>query len=113
CSVEQMIDRASETVRRLLQLCAVRLWLLQRRGHGRERRLQFVRNGIEKRFLKFLRLTGDLRFAALFQRTFFVYEKRELGGESVEQFSLLNCRQIGEPNTAHSLSAVAGDEWDM
>ena len=91
--IEQMIDRAGETSHGLLQLRAIGLRLLQRRGHGGEWRFQFVRDGIEKRLLKFLRLAGDLCGAALFQRALFVHEKRELRGKSVEQFALLDRRR--------------------
>src|SRR4029077_4147536 len=108
-----MSDWALEPPRGLLQLGAVRLRLLQSRRHGRKRRFQFVRNGIEKRFLKFLRLTGDLRFAAFFQGAFFIYEECELGGESVEQFALLDRWWTGEPNSEYAFGAVAGNEWDM
>src|ERR1700736_2902844 len=108
-----MIHSSGESTGRLLQLGAIWLRLLQSRGHRRERRFQFVRNRIEKRLLKFLRLTGDLRFAALFQSTFFVYKECELGGKGVEQFALFERGRIGESNREHAFSAIASNERDV
>ena len=50
-----------------------------------------MRDGIEKCFLKFLRLPRDLRGPAFFQGALLVHKERELGGESIEQFALLEC----------------------
>src|ERR1700682_4836897 len=90
--VEQMIDRSGQTGDSLLQFRAIRMRLLQRGGHGGERRLQLVRDRVEKCFLKFLRLAGDLRGPASFQSALFVDEESELRSKGVEQFALLKCR---------------------
>src|ERR1700676_2480475 len=87
--VEQMIDRSGQTADGLLQFRAIGPRLLQRGGHGGERRLQLVRDGVEKSLLKFLRLAGNLRGPAFFQSALFVYEETELRGKGVEQFALL------------------------
>ena len=55
-----MVNRAGKTFDGLLQLGAIGLRLLQRGGHGGERRFQFVRDRIEKGFLEFLRLAGEI-----------------------------------------------------
>ena len=104
--IEQMIDRASETSHGLLQLRAIRFRLLQDGSHRREWRLQFMRNRIKKRFLKFLRLPRDLRGAAFFQGALLVYEERELRGKRVEQFSLLDCGRGGKPDGEHAFGMV-------
>ena len=72
-----------------------------------------MRDGIEKCFLQFLRLTRHLRGPALFQGAFLVHKKRELGGEGVEQFALLKRGRTIEPHGEHTFGAVAGDERNV
>src|SRR5438477_3055621 len=108
-----MIDRAGKTADGLLQLGAVRLRLLQSHCHGGKRRFQFMRDRIEKRFLQFLRLTGNLCSTAFFQRALFVHEKGELRGKGVEQLALLKRRQGIESDCKYTFSAVASDERHM
>src|SRR5439155_9295458 len=108
-----MIDRAGKTADGLLQLGAVRLRLLQSHCHGGKRRFQFMRDRIEKRFLQFLRLTGNLCSTAFFQCALFVHEKGELRGKGVEQLALLKRRQRIESDCKSTFSAVASDERHM
>ena len=107
--IQQMIDGAGEAPDGLLQFGAIRLRLLQRGGHGGERCFQFVRNRIEERLLQFLRLTRDLRRAALFQGALLVHEERELRGKGVEQLALLDRGQMpsgGRVSTPSARSPV-------
>ena len=72
-----------------------------------------MRDRIEKRLLKFFGLARNLGCAAFFQGALLVHEKRELRGESVQKFSLLDRRRVCETNSEYAFGAITSYEWDM